>query len=102
MEIIDRNAIDFNIKLNWGKIIGLGTFCVGGLVLALTLILSSLIGSFCFEEDGDENTPFKVAVSNTYQNNFNQDKIPVTEKLTSVQPTRKSIENKTNLVYLDE
>lgn len=97
MEIIDRYAIDFNIKLDWGKIIGLGLFCTGGSILSITLLLPSLIGSSCLKDDEDENTPFKVTIPNTTNEiDFSQDRVPATEKLTSVQPTKESIKNKTD------
>ncbi|XP_053208760.1 neurensin-1-like [Panonychus citri] len=101
-EIVDRLAIEFNKKLDWAKIIGLAVFCCGGSLLAFTLLLPSLVGVSCLDdEDDDDTTPFKVTVPEVVHvdgdlkekakdSNF---RIPVTEKVTSVQPSREKAES---------
>lgn len=101
MRIIDPVAADFNKKLELGKIVGLAVFCCGGSLLALTLLLPSLVGVSCLdEEDDDDATPFKVTVSEVVHagdpksdSNDLDSRIPATEKVTSVQPSREEAES---------
>jgi len=61
MRIIDRAAYAFNQNLEWCKIIGLAIFCVGGTLLSASLLLPSLVGLSCIDDDvNDETTPFKL------------------------------------------
>jgi len=93
MRIIDRAAYMFNQNLDWCKIIGLGIFCVGGTLLSASLLLPSLVGLSCIDDDlSDETTPFKLRIDDEddcdLNLNENKDKIPATEQLKSVQPKR--------------
>lgn len=92
--IIDESAVAFNKNFEWFKILGLGVFCVGGLVLSTALLLPSLVGTSCFDEDADEATPFKVRIGrgrDEEESDSDDDHkagIPATETVKGVQPRR--------------
>jgi len=93
MRIIDRAAYMFNQNLEWCKIIGLAIFCVGGTLLSASLLLPSLVGLSCIDDEyNDETTPFKLRIADDDDCdeilNEKKDKIPATEELKSVQPKR--------------
>lgn len=89
LKIEDFNAKEYNIKLKQIKVFGLVTFCAGGSLVAFTLILASLVGlSWIDEEDGEDSEPIKVMLPSA-ENFANEDsKVPATEKVTNVQPSR--------------
>ncbi|RWS11189.1 Neurensin-1-like protein [Dinothrombium tinctorium] len=89
MEIVDRSADNFNKMLENCKIFGLGIFSVGGTLLVAALLLPTLVGLSCFDEEADESTPFKVCIASDEEELINKRvKIPATEELKSVQPKR--------------
>lgn len=91
MEIVDRTSVTFNRNLEWCKFLGLGIFCVGGSLLAAALLLPSLVGLSCLDDDLiDESTPFKVRISSKEDDDpaLNGSKIPATEEVKSIQPKR--------------
>ncbi|KAJ8033001.1 Neurensin-1 [Holothuria leucospilota] len=86
--VIDQEAVDFNRKLNGAKVGSLILLCVGGLVLTISLLLPTL----GLTTDPDE---IHVDPSGTFPpympletNDDDEDGIPYTSKLTSVQPQR--------------
>lgn len=98
--IIDQSAVKFNKNLEWFKVLGLGIFCIGGFILSMALLLPSLIGISCFEDE-EELPPFKVQIgrsrststesadSDTEGEDEDRNKtIPVTEQVKPVQPKR--------------
>lgn len=89
--IVDVIANRFNRTLEWFKVLGLAIFCVGGFLLSTALLLPSLVGASCFEnESTDESAPFKVRIGHTGDEDDEDDKsgIPATEQVKSVQPRR--------------
>ncbi|XP_063244131.1 uncharacterized protein LOC134543156 [Bacillus rossius redtenbacheri] len=89
LEILDRWAIAFNHRLELCRLAGLTVFCCGGLVLLVTLALSSMLAG---RRHGAEwrptvgltppSEPFVVGESGLAAGN-----IPVTEQIKSVQPS---------------
>lgn len=98
MRIIDRAALMFNQNLDWCRIIGLAILCVGGTLLSGALLLPSLIGLTCIEDDAlDDDEPFKLRINNdSDESEDEKDKIPATEEVTSIQPKRDSESVATN------
>ena len=91
MRIIDRRAYLFNQRLDWCKVIGLAVFCVGGTLLSASLILPSLTGLSCIDDDNDdeEHQPFKLRIVDEDEDVNNDDeKIPATEQVKNIQPKR--------------
>lgn len=91
MRIIDRRAYLLNQRLDWCKVIGLAVFCVGGTLLSASLILPSLTGLSCIDDDNgdEEHQPFKLRIVDDDENVNNDDeKIPATEQVKSIQPKR--------------
>ena len=92
MQIIDPRAFDFNKKLDFLKIVGLILFCLVGCSVAATLILPSLIGASCLDVDEDDDSPpFKVMLPD--EDVDQEMKVPATQKVTSIQPSRPSEES---------
>lgn len=103
--IIDQSAVKFNKNLEWFKVLGLGIFCIGGFMLSMALLLPSLIGISCFEDE-EESPPFKVRIgrsrssstgsadSDPEDDDDDDDEknkaIPVTQQVKSVQPKREA------------
>ncbi|XP_071837659.1 uncharacterized protein [Apostichopus japonicus] len=86
--VVDQEAKDFNKKLNAAKVGSLVLLCVGGLILTISLLLPTL----GITVDPDE---IHVDPSGTFppympleNNEDDEDGIPYTSKLTSVQPQR--------------
>lgn len=103
MRIIDRAALMFNHNLDWCKIIGLAILCVGGTLLSGSLLLPSLIGLTCIEDDLDDDQPFKLRINSSDDSEDEKDKFPVTEEVTSIQPKRdaESIATNSGLTLLE-
>jgi hypothetical protein len=103
LEIVDRDAIAFNRRLEACRLAGLAVFCCGGVVLLFTLLLSTflLIGSHnnnnghCCNENAyygyvttslvepftaDQNQGSNVPAATDIR-------IPITEQIKPVQPT---------------
>ncbi|XP_013790432.2 neurensin-1-like [Limulus polyphemus] len=82
LEIIDRSALVFNQHLDICKGTGLIIFCLGGIISLAALLLSSLVTTYCdeYSEIVRFEANFKEIPSSP------TDKIPITEKLTNVQP----------------
>jgi len=89
-EVIDTNAVRFNYNLDICKLVGLILFCTGGIILTVALLFPSFLYHLC-EEDRRIDGAFKVSM-------FSEEKpvkhpleksIPVTSKLSNVQPVRK-------------
>ncbi|XP_074596667.1 neurensin-1-like [Brevipalpus obovatus] len=92
MQIIDPRAFDFNKKLDFLKILGLIFFCLGGCSVAVTLILPTLIGASCLDaDDEDDSPPFKVMLPD--EDVDQEMKVPATQKVTSIQPSRPAEES---------
>lgn len=100
--IIDQWAVKFNKNLEWFKVLGLGIFCIGGFMLSMALLLPSLIGISCFEEE-EEFSPFKVKIGRSRSTSTgsadsdpediddDEEKnkaIPVTQQVKPVQPKK--------------
>nr|XP_046917423.1 neurensin-1-like isoform X2 [Dermatophagoides farinae] len=91
MRIIDKSAYEFNKHLDQIKIIGLICFAVGGLFVASSLLLPSLLPnkSNGTNDDVDESTHLKFNIDpndDDEQRTQVKNLIPVTEELKSVQP----------------
>ena len=93
IEVYDTDALRFNYNLDICKLVGLILFCTGGIILTVSLLFPSFLYHLC-EEDRRLDGAFKVSM-------FTDEKpmkhpleasIPVTSKLSNVQPTRKGEE----------
>lgn len=95
LTIKDPNAKQFNIRLDHIKVIGLVVFCAGGSIVALTLILASLVGVSWNDEDDDLDDSGTIKVTLPSGDNIVNDdcKVPVTEEVTSIQPSRQADES---------
>jgi len=106
--IINTTAIQFNQTLNTCKVVGLAIFCIGGVLLASALLLPSLVGLSCLDDNDDEQEPFKLKIAGDASSSDDDDdsdakkplcgsnnggkngksRIPATEEVKSVQPKR--------------
>ncbi|XP_033097987.1 neurensin-1-like [Anneissia japonica] len=92
IDIVDEDAIQFNERLNTAKLVGLVLLCVGGVLLAVSLLIPSF--SSRIDDDGfgelsffaDSSFPPYMPVA-TEQESLDEG-IPYTSELTSVQPMR--------------
>ncbi|XP_071965018.1 uncharacterized protein [Antedon mediterranea] len=92
ISVVDEDAIQFNERLNTAKVVGLALLCVGGVLLAVSLLIPSF--SNRLDDDGfgdlsffaDSNFPPYMPVA-TEQESMDEG-IPYTSELTSVQPIR--------------
>ncbi|XP_071807901.1 neurensin-1-like [Asterias amurensis] len=92
--VVDEEARLFNRKLDSAKLAGLIMMCIGGLVIAISL----LIPSFSFATDDEEycRDEIRVDAENTFppympvatQQESADDGIPYTSAVTNVQPER--------------
>lgn len=103
-EVIDRQAIAYNYNLDACKLVGLILFCLGGLTLAVALMIPSFLYRYC--DDDDDGRPeeggFAVPIGGGGCRGDDpaavRDKdplfmaVPSTERLTEVQPSRKQDE----------
>jgi hypothetical protein len=102
LEIVDRTAIAFNRRLEVCRLAGLAVFCIGGVVLLFTLLLSTFLHIGSHKNNNgccNENTYFgyvKTSLVEPFNAGQNQGsnipaaagiKIPITEQIKSVQPT---------------
>lgn len=99
-QFVDRSAASFDLKLEICRLVGLTMFCAGGLILAVALMIPTFLYRYCgdatdygddvtavmvdsggggLDQDDDEARPLPVKVA-----------VPVTEKLTEVQPPRRA------------
>lgn len=106
IEIIDREAIDFNFKLDVCKLVGLILFCIGGLTLTVALLFPSFLQQYC--EDDRRDSSFMVSASPSEEKQPLRSplemSIPYTSQVTSVQPGRKeeSLVTQEGLVSINE
>ncbi|XP_038057845.1 neurensin-1-like [Patiria miniata] len=92
--VVDEEARQFNRKLDSAKLAGLIMMCVGGLVIAISLLIPSF--SFATDDDSSYREEIRVDAENTFppympvasQQEAAEDGIPYTSALTNVQPER--------------
>lgn len=89
-EVIDRQAIIYNYYLDACKLVGLVLFCLGGLTLAVALMIPSFLYRYC--DDERQEVMFSVG-GNDGSPLLTKDplkmSVPATEKLIEIQPTRR-------------
>ena len=90
-KIIDRNAIAFNRNLDMCKLVGLASFCAGGVVLVAALLTPTFANSYWDENITTE--PFRLALAEDQELSESVDDarpkspgLPVTEKIRCIQP----------------
>lgn len=87
--VVDQEAKDFNKKLNAAKVGSLVLLCVGGLILTISLLLPTLgITVDPDEIHVDPSGSFPPYMPLENKEDEDEDGIPYTSKLTSVQPER--------------
>lgn len=105
-EVIDRQAIAYNYNLDACKLVGLILFCLGGLTLAVALMIPSFLYRYCDDDDDNDGRSdeggFAVPIGGCRGADDSAaaytDKdplfmtVPSTERLTEVQPSRKQDE----------
>jgi hypothetical protein len=86
LEVIDNDARRFNENLDRCKLIGLASFCSGGLVLVISLLAPTFTSTYWDDDPAIE--PFRVSLgsSNVMTEAEPKSPIPVTEKIKCIQP----------------
>ncbi|XP_067009201.2 nucleolar protein dao-5 [Anabrus simplex] len=90
LEILDRWAIAFNHRLDMCRLVGLAVFCFGGVIVLITLLVSTFLHNNC-QTCCDPNYPsismIEPFIGDKVPPMPAGYKIPITEKIKSVQPT---------------
>ncbi|XP_049777519.1 nucleolar protein dao-5-like [Schistocerca cancellata] len=81
LEVLDRTAIAFNHRLELCRLVGLGVFCCGGMVLLITLLVSTI------KHAQREPTIPAAPLVEPFEASPSATKIPITERIKPVQPS---------------
>lgn len=97
-QLVDRDAANFDFKLEVCRLVGLTMFSAGGLILAASLMIPTFLYRYCGDGveygDNDQVTAVMVQVDEGGMEDAAllpvKAAVPATEKITEVQPPRRT------------
>lgn len=88
-DAVSKNAVRYNSNLDICKLVGLIVFCVGGCVLAISLLFPSFLYHWC-EDDLLASEPFRISTKNEEMEPLSptEKRVPAIPVVKGVQPQR--------------